>query len=146
MSRHDKTKSSGLLDSLFGRPKSKGKVYAANNGGRPISLESEAMPDMQEITNEIYKLTTAEVDQKFMEILDDMNIPKNKRQPLLLKSFEEKRDMLIMQVKGVCVFSMFFFCCFFSLLLFICVQRCFWKMLGILYIQHCGVPSMSSYK
>ncbi len=103
MSRNDKAKSSGLLDSLFGRPKSKGKVYAANNGGRPISLESEAMPDMQEITNEIYKLTTAEVDQKFMEILEDMNIPKNKRQPLLLKSIEEKRDMLIMQVKGVYV-------------------------------------------
>lgn len=107
MSRHDKTKSSGLLDSLFGRPKAKGKVYASNNG-RPISLESEAMPDMQEITNEIYKLTSSEVDQKFMEILEDMNIPKNKRQPLLLKSIEEKRDMLIMQVKGVCVFDVFF--------------------------------------
>lgn len=119
MSRHDKTKSSGLLDSLFGRPKSKGKVYTSNNGGRPISLESEAMPDMQEITNEIYKLTTAEVDQKFMEILEDMNIPKNKRQPLLLKSIEEKRDMLIMQVKGVCV-------CFpmFLLLLFSIIHLC----------------------
>ncbi|KAG4070818.1 hypothetical protein HA402_011044 [Bradysia odoriphaga] len=100
MSRHDKTKSSGILDSLFGRPKSKGKVYTSNNGGRPISLESEAMPDMQEITNEIYKLTSAEVDQKFMEMLEDWNIPKNKRQPLLLKSIDEKRDMLIMQVKG----------------------------------------------
>lgn len=129
MSRHDKTKSSGLLDSLFGRPKSKGKVYASNNGGRPISLESEAMPDMQEITNEIYKLTTAEVDQKFMEILEDMNIPKNKRQPLLLKSIEEKRDMLIMQVKGVCVFL-----CFLS---FICVQLMFLENTQNSHIQHC---------
>lgn len=106
MSKHERNKSSGggLLDSWFGRPKAKSKGYAPSNGGggsgRPISLESEALADMQDITNQIHMLTIEEVNQKFMEILEDMNIPKDKRQPLLLKSLEEKREMLIM--KGNC--------------------------------------------
>lgn len=107
MSKHERTKSSGggLLDSWFGRPKTKSKGYAPSNGGgggsgRPVSLESEALADMQDITNQIHMLTIEEVNHKFMEILEDMNIPKDKRQPLLLKSLEEKREMLIM--KGNC--------------------------------------------
>lgn len=104
MSKHEKGKpSAGLLDSWFGRPgrpnKGKGKGSAPSNGGsgRPISLEADAMADLQEITNEIHKLSVEEVNQKFMEILEDMNIPKDKRQPLLLKSLDEKREMLIMK-------------------------------------------------
>lgn len=104
MSKHERTKSSGggLLDSWFGRPKTKSKGYTPSNGGgggsgRPVSLESEALADMQDITNQIHMLTIEEVNQKFMEILEDMNIPKDKRQPLLLKSLEEKREMLIMK-------------------------------------------------
>lgn len=113
MSRHDKSKSGGggLLDSLFGRPKTKSKSgHAANGNGsygsggggaggatRPTSQDHEQLADMQEITNQIYKLDQDQVNQKFMEILEDMNIPKDKRQPLLLKSLEEKREMLIMK-------------------------------------------------
>lgn len=100
MSKHDKTKSGGgLLDMWFGRPKSKGKSGTAN-GGRPISTESDILVDMQDLHNEIMRLTVDEVDQKFMEILEDMNIPKDKRQPLLKKSLDEKRDMLFMHLKG----------------------------------------------
>lgn len=130
MSRHDKSKSSGggLLDSWFGRPKTKSKsgyagngsgagnatgtgagtygtasgshagAYGGAGGGRPTSLETgEQLADMQEITNQVLRLDADQVNQKFMEILEDMNIPKDKRQPLLLKSLEEKRDMLIMK-------------------------------------------------
>lgn len=112
MSKHERNKSSsggGLLDSWFGRPKSKAKGYTPSNGsgsgsgsGRPVSLESDALADMQDITNEIHRLTSDEVNEKFNDILEDMNIPQDKRLPLLKKTLEEKRSMLIM--KGACVF------------------------------------------
>lgn len=99
MSKHDKTKTGGgLLDMWFGRPKSKGKSGTAN-GGRPISTESDAL-DTQDLHNDIMRLSVDEVDQKFMEVLEDMNIPKDKRQPLLKKSLDDKRDMLFMHLKG----------------------------------------------
>lgn len=103
MSKSERNKSSGtgLLDMWFGRPsKTKTQKYAAHNGGRPVSLEAEPIVDIQEINNEIHKLSVDEVNEKFMDILEDMNIPKDKRQPLLLKSLDEKRDMLFMHYKG----------------------------------------------
>lgn len=101
MSKSDKNKSSGgLLDMWFGRPKSKGRAGTIN--GRPISSESDSIGDLQELQNEIMALTIDEIDQKFIEILEDMNIPKDKRQPLLEKSLEEKRSMISMHFKGLC--------------------------------------------
>lgn len=121
MSKHDriKTGGTGFMDMWFGRPKSKTKQYLpSNNGGRPISQESDSIVDIQEINNEIHKLSSDEVNEKFMDILEDMNIPKDKRQPLLLKSLDEKRDMLFMHFKGktkivlfIRFYSHFFFIC-----------------------------------
>lgn len=100
MSRHDKTKtSSGLLDMWFGRPKTKGKSQTTN-GGRPISADSDSLADVQDLNIEIMRLTNDEIDEKFVDILEDMNIPKDKRQPLLEKSLDEKRDMILMHFKG----------------------------------------------
>lgn len=100
MSKHDKSKSGGgLLDTWFGRPKIKGRG-GTTNGGRPISSESDTIGDLQDLHNEIMKLTIDEIDQKFTDILEDMNIPKDKRQPLLKKSLDEKRDMILMHFKG----------------------------------------------
>lgn len=100
MSKHDKTKpSSGLLDMWFGRPKTKGRSHAAN-GGRPMSADSDSLADPQDLQYEIMRLTHDEVNEKFVDILEDMNIPKDKRQPLLEKSLDEKRDMILMHFKG----------------------------------------------
>lgn len=100
MSKHDKTKSStGLLDMWFGRPKTKART-TTSNGLRPISADSDSLADPQDLHNEIMKLSNEEVDEKFIDILEDMNIPKDKRQPLLEKSLEEKRDMIMMHYKG----------------------------------------------
>lgn len=99
MSKNDKNKSSGgLLESWFGRPKTKGRTGTLN--GRPISSESDTIGEYQDLSSEIMALTVEEIDQKFIDILEDMNIPKDKRQPLLKKSFEEKRDMILMHFKG----------------------------------------------
>lgn len=102
MSKHDKSKSSGggLLDMWFGRPNKTKAKSTTTNGGRPVSSESDTIGELQELHNEILKLTKEEVDHKFMEIIEDMNIPNHKRQPLLLKSLDEKRDLILMHTKG----------------------------------------------
>lgn len=100
MSKNDKNKSSGgLLDMVFGRPKTKGRTGTTN--GRPVSSESDSIGDFQDLHNAIMSFTIEEVDQRFTDILEDMNIPKDKRQPLLKKSLDEKRDMILMHLKGL---------------------------------------------
>lgn len=98
MSKHDRSKSGGLLESIFGRPKTKSKSYYGTISGRPVPTEADV--DLQELEEKIKQLTESEVDQKFMEILEDMNIPKDKRAPLTQKPVGEKRDMIFMHLKG----------------------------------------------
>lgn len=123
MSKHDRAKSGGLLDTLFfGRPHKKGgrggggsSGYGGGsgglggagsghggsmNGGRPLSGTESDLPNLEEISNAVKRMTEAEVNQKFLEILEDMNIPKDKRDPLLLKPLDEKRKMILMHMKG----------------------------------------------
>lgn len=101
MSKHDRTKSGGFLDTLFTRSTKRGyrNTYSAN-GTRPQSTNDTDFNDM-DIENLILKLTVEEVNQRFHEILEDMNIPKDKRDPLMKKNLEEKRDMLRMHLKGI---------------------------------------------
>lgn len=107
MSRHDRTKSGGFLDTLFTRSTKRGKSYAYN-GTRPVSANENDYIDAQELENMILRLTVEEVNQRFHEILEDMNIPKDKRDPLMKKNLDEKRDMLRMHLKGMYEDSHFF--------------------------------------
>lgn len=101
MSKHDRTKSGGFLDTLFTRSTKRGhrNTYSAN-GTRPLSANENDYNDAMDIENLILRLTVEEVNQRFHEILDDMNIPKDKRDPLMSKNLAEKRDMLRMHLKG----------------------------------------------
>lgn len=102
MSKHDRTKSGGggFLDTLFTRSTKRNhrNTYSAN-GTRPLSAENDYY-DTQEVENMILRLTVEEVNHRFHEILEDMNIPKDKRDPLMRKNLDEKRDMLRMHLKG----------------------------------------------
>ena len=101
--KHERNKSSGFLDTLFTRSTKRSHRNAsytgAPNNARPISAEND-FADTQDVELEVLKLTTEEVNQKFMEILEDMNINVDKREPLIKKSISEKRDMLKMHMKG----------------------------------------------
>lgn len=101
MSKHDRTKSSGFLDTLFTRSAKRGQrnTYTAN-GTRPLSTNEADNTEMQDIETLIMRMTIEEVNQKFNEILEDMNIPKDKRDPLMEKNLDEKRKMLRMHLKG----------------------------------------------
>ncbi|XP_058818209.1 protein diaphanous [Topomyia yanbarensis] len=119
MSKHDRAKSGGLLDTLFfGRPHKKGIRGGSGNyggsgpgggsghgghsinGGRPLSGAESELALLDELNNEMKRMNEAEVNQRFLEILEDMNIPKDKRDPLLLKPLDEKKKMILMHVKG----------------------------------------------
>jgi diaphanous protein len=103
MSRHDRTKSGGggFLDTLFTRSTKRGSRYHHNGTSqRPVSANENDYIDAQELENMVMRLTTEEVNQRFHEILEDMNIPKDKRDPLMKKNLDEKRDMLKMHLKG----------------------------------------------
>ncbi|XP_017855287.1 protein diaphanous isoform X2 [Drosophila busckii] len=110
MSRQEKAKSTGgsLLESWFGRPsKSKGAGgnYNSNTltqgSGRPNSTDNDGGGfAAEDIERHIQELTEAQVNAKFLDILEDMNIPKDKREPLLSKPMEERQKMIFMHMKG----------------------------------------------
>lgn len=108
--KHDRSKShgsGGILEWFGTRPKKGGRGNNIN-GGRPVSVDGQNFADVQDFNNEIMALTVEQVDIKFAELLEDMNIPKDKIQPLLMKTLEEKRSMLKMQMKGKENFCVFF--------------------------------------
>ncbi|KAH8381058.1 hypothetical protein KR200_004223, partial [Drosophila serrata] len=106
MSRQEKVKSTGggILESLFGRP-SKSKGGSVNSGtlthgGRPVSSDNDAVQGVEDWERHIQELSEAQVDAQFLEIIEDMNIPKDKREPLLAKSKEERQKMILWHLKG----------------------------------------------
>ncbi|KAH8317801.1 hypothetical protein KR074_010718, partial [Drosophila pseudoananassae] len=106
MSRHEKTKSTGggILESLFGRPsKSKGggvNSGTLTHGGRPVSSENDPVQGVEDWKEYIQSLSEEEINAKFLEIIDDMNIPKDKREPLLAKTKSQRQDMILWHLKG----------------------------------------------
>lgn len=77
-------------------------MFSSNNNnasGRPISSDNQP-EDFQQLLADLSRLSEKEVNDRFKELLDDMNIPLDKRGPLLLKGLEERRKMLQMHIKG----------------------------------------------
>lgn len=103
MSKQEKARTGstdGWFEGWFGRQKIKN---TNNNATIPIKsnvLDNNESIELQALENEIRTLNDCEIDLKFLEILEDMNIPKDKREPLLKKSIIEKRKMLFMHLKG----------------------------------------------
>jgi len=94
------------LESWFGRPsKSKGSGNYNSNSlphglGRPVSTDNDGGFSVDELERHIHELSEPQVNAKFLEILEDMNIPKDKREPLLSKSIAERQKMIFMHMKG----------------------------------------------
>lgn len=92
------------MESLFGRPsKSKGGSINSGtltHGGRPVSSENDAVQGVEDWKEYIQSLSEEEINAKFLEIIDDMNIPKDKREPLLAKTKSQRQDMILWHLKG----------------------------------------------
>lgn len=122
MSRQEKAKS-GFLDTFFSRPYKKGQKNYGSTGEFQTDQNSD-------ITLKVSTMGVDEINSRFLEILEDMNIPKDKREPLMMKDTQEKRAMILMHFKGEAggIFLLLLVC---SLLListiFLCVACLFPK-------------------
>ncbi|CAD6996999.1 unnamed protein product [Ceratitis capitata] len=102
MSRNDKTKTASTdswFEGWFGSQKKKNNSNVSNIPPKPNTVDNNEV-DVQELEYRIKNLGDNEIHSKFLEILEDMNIPKDKREPLLAKALEEKRKMIFMHLKG----------------------------------------------
>ncbi|XP_013399607.1 protein diaphanous homolog 2, partial [Lingula anatina] len=78
------------------KEKSKGATYKPPNVGE-LGADNGDLLYMQQMIN---SLTDDEVNEKFEQMLDDMNLTEEKKAPLRQKKTDEKRKLLVMQSKG----------------------------------------------
>lgn len=96
-SRQDKTKSGGFLDQFFGRPRSKGR---GPSGQQPRPPSDSFFNEVEEQEFVISGLDDNATNDKFEEMLDDMNLTEEKKMPLRMQPTENKKKMLINHYKG----------------------------------------------
>ncbi|XP_045538397.1 protein diaphanous isoform X2 [Papilio machaon] len=98
MSRHEKAKS-GFLDTWFGRPKKTGGGIERGYDTVPRGAEPRAEDDepsaAAEYTNKIDALDDNQLQRRFEEMLTDMNISEEKKEPLRKYSRDQKKKMLV---------------------------------------------------
>jgi hypothetical protein len=76
-----------------------GKGRKASGLSRPHS-ETDFVDLEEQLQFSQPPLTKEEVEEKFLQMLDDMNLSEEKRQPLLEQSIDKKRQLLSMREKG----------------------------------------------
>jgi diaphanous len=107
---HDRSKSGGFFDTIFARSSKNKYGNGSLTNPRPNSEHStEPMMDMQLLHNGIQNSSPDEINKQFLDILEDMNIPKDKRQPLIAKTQDEKKEMIFMHLKGKHFHRLFMF-------------------------------------
>ncbi|XP_013176920.1 PREDICTED: protein diaphanous isoform X2 [Papilio xuthus] len=98
MSRHEKAKS-GFLDTWFGRPKKTGggieRGYETVPRGAEPRAEDDEPSATAEYTNKIDALDDNQLQRRFEEMLTDMNISEEKKEPLRKYSRDQKKKMLV---------------------------------------------------
>ncbi|XP_074651727.1 protein diaphanous homolog 2-like isoform X2 [Tubulanus polymorphus] len=100
--KRDKDKRSSFLDK-FGKLGAKDKKEKASMKQYHGSSSDSAAAGLNgglEMSPQMDNLTTEEINEKFDQMLDDMNLTEEKKGPLRSKSKEEKKRMLSLQYKG----------------------------------------------
>lgn len=92
--------SSNFFDKMIRKEKTKSIVDKVSLKGRPIEDGPAEAMKFHEFEQTISRLSEAELNIKFEQMLDDMNLTEELKDPLRNKSAKEKRDMLQMQFKG----------------------------------------------
>ncbi|XP_060823120.1 protein diaphanous isoform X2 [Bombus pascuorum] len=101
--RKDKT-SVGFLDTWFGRPKKSGRGGGVRSGsGNNTIPRPHSGDDFNEIEQQrciIERMDKETVNDKFEEMLANMNLTEEKKEPLRQQSETKKREMLVLHYKG----------------------------------------------
>ncbi|XP_024944472.1 protein diaphanous isoform X6 [Cephus cinctus] len=102
-SRKDKA-SSGFLDTWFGRPKKSGRGGGVRGGtGHNTIPRPHSGDDFNEIEQQasiIENMDEETMNDKFEEMLANMNLTEEKKEPLRQQPEEKKRAMLVLHFKG----------------------------------------------
>ncbi|XP_078047814.1 diaphanous related formin 1 [Augochlora pura] len=102
-SRKDKS-SAGFLDTWFGRPKKSGRGGGVRSGsGNHTMPRPHSGDDFNEIEQHrciIERMDEEAVNDKFEEMLANMNLTEEKKEPLRQQSETKKKEMLVLHYKG----------------------------------------------
>ncbi|XP_046743902.1 protein diaphanous isoform X5 [Diprion similis] len=102
-SRKDKT-ASGFLDTLFGRPKKTGRGGGVGGGMShntiPRPNSGDDFSEIEQQASIIERMDEETMNDKFEEMLNDMNLTEEKKTPLRQQPDMNKRKMLVMHCKG----------------------------------------------
>ncbi|CAK9831241.1 Protein diaphanous homolog 3 [Anthophora retusa] len=101
--RKDKS-SAGFLDTWFGRPKKSGRGGGVRSGsGNNTIPRPHSGDDFNEIEQQrciIERMDKETVNDKFEEMLANMNLTEEKKEPLRQQSEAKKKEMLVLHYKG----------------------------------------------
>ncbi|XP_076280115.1 diaphanous related formin 1 [Lasioglossum baleicum] len=101
--RKDKS-SAGFLDTWFGRPKKSGRGGGVRSGsGNHTMPRPHSGDDFNEIEQQrciIERMDEEAVNDKFEEMLANMNLTEEKKEPLRQQSEAKKKEMLVLHYKG----------------------------------------------
>nr|XP_046478788.1 protein diaphanous isoform X5 [Neodiprion pinetum] len=102
-SRKDKT-ASGFLDTLFGRPKKTGRGGGVGGGMShntiPRPNSGDDFSEIEQQASIIERMDEETMNDKFEDMLNDMNLTEEKKAPLRQQPDMNKRKMLVMHCKG----------------------------------------------
>ncbi|XP_049824358.1 protein diaphanous isoform X3 [Aethina tumida] len=97
MSRQEKAKSGSFLESWF-KP---GTVRKSQTQTRPTSMTQRPNSDIDiGEQDDLLNLSVKEVDLRFQDLMNDMNLSEEKKKPLLSLPTDQKRKMLLMNRKN----------------------------------------------
>ncbi|XP_076391852.1 diaphanous related formin 1 isoform X2 [Megachile rotundata] len=101
--RKDKS-SAGFLDTWFGRPKKSGRGGGVRSGsGNNTIPRPHSGDDFNEIEQQrciIERMDKETMNDKFEEMLANMNLTEEKKEPLRQQSETKKKEMLVLHYKG----------------------------------------------
>ncbi|XP_076629979.1 diaphanous related formin 1 isoform X1 [Colletes latitarsis] len=101
--RKDKS-SAGFLDTWFGRPKKSGRGGGVRSGsGNHTIPRPHSGDDFNEIEQQrsiIERMDEETVNDRFEEMLANMNLTEEKKEPLRQQSETKKKEMLVLHYKG----------------------------------------------
>ncbi|XP_058799621.1 protein diaphanous isoform X2 [Phymastichus coffea] len=90
----------GFLDTWFGRPKKSGRGGGAGPNTMPRPNSGDDFNEIEQQRCIIERMDEETTNDKFEELLANMNLTEEKKEPLRQQTDRRKKDMLIMHYKG----------------------------------------------
>ncbi|XP_014210886.1 protein diaphanous isoform X2 [Copidosoma floridanum] len=100
MSNRREKAASGFLDTWFGRPKRPGRGGGSTSNTLPRPHSGDDFDEVEHQRCMIEGMDEETTNEKFEELLTNMNLKEEKKEPLRKQSERKKKEMLILHYKG----------------------------------------------